>query len=117
MSTRLIQASVRDSPSHTSSVIFSCTKDTDLQVDQHAFLAFRNLQSSSTNDPKEVEANQFAATLLMPEELLLQCVLDLEGDRDLENSISKLAQQFGVSEQAMTIRLTSLHWITWDTPS
>ena len=92
-------------------------EDTDLQVDQHAFLAFRNLKSSSTNDPKEVEANQFAATLLMPEELLRQCVLDLEGDRDLENSISKLAQQFGVSEQAMTIRLTSLHWITWDTPS
>ena len=92
-------------------------EDTELQVDQHAFLAFRDPKSSSTNDPKEVEANQFAATLLMPEELLRQGVLDLEGDQDLENSISKLAQQFGVSEQAMTIRLTSLRWITWDTPS
>ena len=86
-------------------------EDTNLQVDQHAFLAFRDLASAIEDDPKEVEANQFAATLLMPEELLRRCVLELEPDLDLETAISRLAQQFGVSEQAMTIRLTSLRWI------
>ena len=87
-------------------------EDTDLQVDQHAFVAFRDLASTTADDPKEVEANQFAATLLMPEDLLRQCVLDRDPDLDLDAAITQLAQQFGVSEQAMTIRLTSLRWIT-----
>lgn len=86
-------------------------EDKNLQVDQHAFLAFRDLASTTADDPKEIEANQFAATLLMPETLLRKCVLDLDADLDLETAISELAQQFSVSEQAMTIRLTSLRWI------
>ena len=86
--------------------------DTELQVDKHAFVAFRNLASSNAEDPREVEANQFAAALLMPEDLLLRSVNELEDDLDLETAIATLAQRFGVSEQAMTIRLTSLRWIT-----
>ena len=86
--------------------------DTELQVDKHAFVAFRNLASSTADDPMEVEANQFAAALLMPEDLLSRCVNELDDDLDLEVAIARLAQRFGVSEQAMTIRLTSLRWIT-----
>lgn len=86
--------------------------DTELQVDRHAFVAFRDLASSTADDPREVEANQFAAALLMPEHLLRRCVDELDDDLDLETAIVGLAQRFGVSEQAMTIRLTSLRWIT-----
>ena len=86
--------------------------ETELQVDRHAFVAFRDLTSSTADDPREVEANQFAAALLMPEQFLGRSVNELDDDLDFEAAITKLAQRFGVSEQAMTIRLTSLRWIT-----
>ncbi|KQX22128.1 ImmA/IrrE family metallo-endopeptidase [Variovorax sp. Root434] len=61
---------------------------------------------SSTTPADEREANQFASALLMPKELLLFATKD----RDLwdELDIATLASQFGVSEQAMTIRLRQL---------
>ena len=83
-----------------------------LQIDQHAFVSFRTSMSSSATDPDEVEANQFAAALLMPEALLKQCVHQFGENPDVEDAIRELAQQFDVSAQAMTIRLTSLGEIT-----
>ena len=82
------------------------------QIDQHAFVSFRNSKSSSASDPHEIEANQFAAALLMPEVLLRACVDQLGENPDVEESIRRLAQRFDVSTQAMTIRLTSLGEIT-----
>lgn len=81
------------------------------QIDQHAFVSFRNPMSSSATDPDEIEANQFAAALLMPETLLTECVHQLGENPDVEDAISRLAQQFDVSTHAMTIRLTSLRVI------
>ena len=83
-----------------------------LKIDQHAFVSFRTSMSSSATDPDEVEANQFAAALLMPEALLKQCVHQFGENPDVEDAIRELAQQFDVSAQAMTIRLTSLGEIT-----
>ena len=82
------------------------------QIDQHAFVSFRNSKSSSASDPHEVEANQFAAALLMPEAFLRACLDQLGENPDVEESIRRLAQRFDVSAQAMTIRLTSLGEIT-----
>ena len=82
------------------------------QIDEHAFVSFRNSKSSSASDPHEIEANQFAAALLMPEALLRACLDQLEENPDVEESIRKIAQRFDVSTQAMTIRLTSLGEIT-----
>ena len=82
------------------------------QIDEHAFVSFRNSKSSSASDPHEIEANQFAAALLMPEALLRTCLDQLGENPDVEESIRKLAQRFDVSTQAMTIRLTSLGEIT-----
>ena len=82
------------------------------QIDPHAFLSFRNSESSSATDPHEIEANQFAAALLMPEALVRACVAQLGKNPDVEESITRLAQRFDVSTQAMTIRLTSLGEIT-----
>ena len=82
------------------------------QIDQHAFVSFRNSKSSSASDPHEIEANQFAAALLMPEALLRACLDQFGENPDVEESIGRLAQRFDVSTQAMTIRLTSLGEIT-----
>ena len=58
-------------------------------------------------EPKEVEANQFAATLLMPAQLVHEVVDDL-GLPLYDYDIEDLADRFDVSEQAMTIRLGTL---------
>lgn len=68
----------------------------------------RSLVSSSGTDTDEIEANRFAAALLMPDNLVKQYagngpITDLD--------ISKLALKFEVSEQAMTLRLVNLNLI------
>ena len=65
-------------------------------------------QSSTGTNLKEVEANQFAACLLMPAALVRASIQEL-GTEDLyDGHITLLAEKFKVSEQAMTIRLTVL---------
>ena len=81
------------------------------QIDQHAFVALRGPKSSSATDPMEIEANQFAAALLMPEDLVAESVAALGEDPDVQVAVAMLARRFDVSEQAMLIRLTSLRWI------
>lgn len=61
---------------------------------------------STTTPAEEKEANQFASALLMPRELLLSKTVDREFWDELD--IAALAGEFGVSEQAMTIRLRQL---------
>jgi Zn-dependent peptidase ImmA (M78 family) len=61
----------------------------------------------SKAEPKEVEANQFAAALLMPAQLVQDAVDEL-GLPLFEYQVTDLADRFEVSEQAMTIRLGTL---------
>jgi Zn-dependent peptidase ImmA (M78 family) len=56
---------------------------------------------------KEIEANQFAASLLMPVELLKASVRRHQG-RLRDDHVSRLAIEYVVSERAMTIRLSVL---------
>jgi Zn-dependent peptidase ImmA (M78 family) len=63
------------------------------------------LRSDDISSPEEIEANHFAAELLMPEELILKCI---END---EQSIKVLAERFNVSEHAMRYRLTNLGFL------
>jgi Zn-dependent peptidase ImmA (M78 family) len=65
---------------------------------------FRDANSSSGDKLAEIQANQFAAGLLMPEELVRAEATDELSDID----IFRLALRFQVSEQAMTLRLVSL---------
>ena len=83
----------------------------EFQIDQHAFIAFRGPESGATTDPMEIEANQFAAALLMPEDLLAECITELGEDPDVQTAVTMLARRFDVSEQAMLFRLTNLKWI------
>lgn len=61
---------------------------------------------STTTPEEEREANQFASALLMPRSLLLAMTEGREYWDELD--VASLAAQFGVSEQAMTIRLRQL---------
>lgn len=64
------------------------------------------LYRNGDSNPDEIEANAFAAELLMPEGVVKYLIAD-KGLTD----ISELAQYFSVSEQAMEIRLRKLGWI------
>lgn len=71
----------------------------------------RNKRSSMAIDPKEIEANGFAAELLMPEELLKVAVkkrLNKKADIPIEELIDDLANECQVSRQAMEYRLMNL---------
>lgn len=80
-----------------------------VHVDRGNFISQRGPRASEGVDPKEIEANQFAASLLMPSKLMHQRVNELVGAGPLlDQHVEKLAKDFKVSEQAMTIRLTTL---------
>ena len=68
---------------------------------------YRNHVSSEASDTKEIEANRFAASILMPREFLLREVeahpLPLRSE-----AVEDLARQFKVSTQAMGFRLQNL---------
>lgn len=63
----------------------------------------------SSNLEMEKEANIFAAELLMPQSLIKMHIARHELDITDEFDVSRLAVAFGVSEQALQIRLSVLH--------
>lgn len=83
----------------------------DLHIDR----GYRfNLRSSSGLRDSEIEdwqANVFAAEILMPEQFLRKDLAGKPIDGLDERGIKKLADRYGVSPQAMTIRLNHLHLI------
>ena len=73
---------------------------------------FRNELSSRGELREEIEANSFAASLLMPKSMIKENICATEGITDLE--LFRLAIKFEVSEQAMTLRLVRLGYIQPD---
>ncbi len=77
---------------------------------------FRDARSSEGSAMEEIQANQFAAELLMPRDLVLKAVharaldhgADAADDAAFDAWVAALAAKFGVSKQAMTIRVSSL---------
>lgn len=57
---------------------------------------------------KEVEANNFAAELLMPEEAIRKILKSVNYETFDENSLKVLSDKFEVSDSAMTLRLYKL---------
>lgn len=75
----------------------------DLFIDKKIY--HRDSKSSTGDYKKEVEANQFAARLLMPKDLLTKdAAVMIEDEKGVEN----LAKKYNVSEQAMCFRLSKL---------
>ena len=72
----------------------------------------RDGKSSEATDAHEIEANYFAASLLMPREFLRKDVAQLarfNGEADLDDKdIKSLARRYEVSQLAMSYRLVSL---------
>ncbi len=77
-----------------------------VHVDRGHLISQRDRQSSMGTNLKEVEANQFAACLLMPSALVRASIKELNTDELYDAHITALAAKFKVSEQAMTIRLS-----------
>jgi Zn-dependent peptidase ImmA (M78 family) len=83
-----------------------------VHVDHSFRLQMRNHVSSEGTSDQEIEANLFAAELLMPEAFLRQdlareSALSWHGDEFL----ATLARRYGVSLQALMIRLSRLGYI------
>jgi Zn-dependent peptidase ImmA (M78 family) len=74
----------------------SATGDTAWEYVEH-----RDLLTSAGNDPEEIYANKFAASLLMPSE-------EIKRRFDEGCAVPTLAYEFGVSEDAMRFRLVNL---------
>lgn len=81
----------------------------ECHVDPGFSVRFRDAAAASGLQPAEIEANAFAAELLMPFDFLKKELdgQDIDGV-DSAELISKLALRYQVSAQAMTVRLTNL---------
>lgn len=80
---------------------------TNLFVDS-ALTFYRDDSSADGVYQQEIEANAFAAALLMPADTLRKALDDRAIDLYDERTVWKLATTFGVSQQALTIRLVKL---------
>lgn len=82
--------------------------DSDLFVDKgYSKVFFRDNRSSEGEYRRELEANAFAASLLMPVRLIEQEISRQEFDLGEGNSLDVLADSFKVSRQAMAYRLAN----------
>ncbi|HEX4334361.1 MAG TPA: ImmA/IrrE family metallo-endopeptidase [Polyangiaceae bacterium] len=79
-----------------------------VHVDRGHVIRMRSPRSSTGEDRMEIEANQFAASLLMPEKAVRSVVMRAGHAPVSDTVVTDLARAFKVSEQAMTIRLTVL---------
>ena len=78
--------------------------DSSIRVD------FRDSVSSLATDREEIEANRFAAELLMPAPLVIERMRTLtnSGVRGRDRVVNDLANTFDVSAEAMGYRLINL---------
>ena len=68
----------------------------------------RDALAAAGVNPIEIEANTFAAELLMPTELLISALEDRSVDLEDDKAVAALAKRFRVSDAAMRYRLGSL---------
>lgn len=86
--------------------------DTDsTHIDEGTPIGFRNSLSSTALDEREIEANQFAASLLMPESFIRAELERTPFPYTIDDLISGLAERYQVSVQAMSIRLSRLGFV------
>ena len=83
----------------------------DTYVDKGYRVNFRDLESGSGTKQEEVDANMFAAALLMPANWVRKAFGDQPFDLTEDDGLEALARKFDVSTQAMTYRLVKLQLI------
>lgn len=79
-----------------------------VHYDKDYRVSLRSDLSSAGTDIEEIEANFFAASLLMPDRFLLEDPRAVEMDVEDGKAVKTLATAYGVSVQAMTHRLLRL---------
>ncbi len=90
---------------------FLLHKGNQILVDRKFLVNMRDAEASAAANPEEVEANFFAAELLMPERFLS---IDIKGkhlDIEDDQSLRDLAERYQVSTQALTYRLANLGYL------
>jgi Zn-dependent peptidase ImmA (M78 family) len=80
----------------------------EVHVDKGYRVALRNSISSQAVDPHEIEANRFAAELLMPVHFLRADLQSFMHDMEDDSELRELARKYRVSTQAMAYRLGNL---------
>jgi len=79
-----------------------------IHVDKGFPMLMRDAASGAGIDEMEIEANFFAAELLMPERFLARSLQGQSFDIDDEGAVSTLAKEYKVSTAAMRFRLGNL---------
>lgn len=86
----------------------------ELYIDRSAKVNFRDHRASLAIDSEEIEANTFAAELLMPENIVItetKRFVNNNSKSDPSELIVSLAKKFKVSQKAIDYRLQNLHLI------
>lgn len=83
-------------------------KGKDVHIDRSFRVNRRDEVSSQAIDPEEIEANRFAAELLMPYQMVMNDLVEYDIDIEDEEELKDLADKYQVSLQAMTHRVTNL---------
>ena len=76
-------------------------------VDRSYRVNFRSAESSQATNVEEIEANYFAASILMPKHMLDELAAEEALDNDA--MVADLAREFRVSRLAMSLRLANLY--------
>ena len=84
----------------------------DTYIDRGYQVHFRDLESGSGTKKEEMEANAFAAALLMPASLVRVAFKKQPFELTEDDVLTALAKKFQVSTQAMTFRLLKLRLIS-----
>jgi Zn-dependent peptidase ImmA (M78 family) len=79
-----------------------------VHVDQGMRINLRDERSATAEHTEEMEANAFAANLLMPAAWLRRDLAERGIDLEDPNAVQALAGRYQVSPQAMVIRLSAL---------
>lgn len=80
----------------------------EVHVDKQFPVLMRDGLSATGSDEMEIQANQFAAELLMPKDMLEHALAGKTLDIDDEGPIEELARNFKVSKQALAFRIRNL---------
>jgi len=80
----------------------------NVHVDKEFPVLMRNANSATGTEEIEIQANQFASELLMPEAIIKNVLAEKPIDIDDDRPIEELAKKFRVSKQALEYRIRSV---------
>jgi len=76
-----------------------------VHVDKEFPALMRDAKSATGTEQIEIEANQFASALLMPQSLIEEALAGAQFDIENDGPIEQLAKRFRVSKQALQYRI------------